>query len=34
MVFIKKKKFFHPFILGKTGEENVLNDILERKKLL
>ena len=34
MVFIKKKKCFHVFILGKTGQENVLDDILERKKLL
>ena len=30
----KKKKFFHLFILGKIGQENVLDDILERKKLL
>ena len=28
----KKEKFFNLFNLGKTGQENVLDDILERKK--
>ena len=27
----KKKKFFYLLILGKTGQENVLDEILERK---
>ena len=27
----KKNKFFHLLILGKTGQENVLDEILERK---
>ena len=32
MVLVKNLKFFHPFIFGKIREENVFDDILERKK--
>ena len=32
MVLIKTLKNFHLFIFGKIREENVLNNILERKK--
>ena len=31
MVLLKNWKFFHLFILGKKGQENVFHDILERK---
>ena len=31
MVFLKKVKFFHLFILGKKRPGNVFEDILERK---
>ena len=30
MVLVKNFKFFHVFILGKIGQENVCDDILER----
>ena len=32
MVLIKNLKNFHLFIFGKIREENVFNNILERKK--
>ena len=32
MVLIKNLKIFHHFIIGKMQEENVFDDILERKK--
>ena len=32
MVLVKNLKIFHLFIFGKITEENVLDDILERKK--
>ena len=32
MVLLKDFKFFHLFIFGKIREENVFDDILERKK--
>ena len=32
MVLIKNLKFFHVFIFGKICQENVFDDILERKK--
>ena len=32
MVLVLKYQFFHPFVLGKKGQENVFHDILERKK--
>ena len=32
MVLIKNLKIFHLFIFGKMREENVFDDILERKK--
>ena len=32
MVLVKNLKFFHLFIFGKIREENVFDDILERKK--
>ena len=32
MVLVKALKFFHLLILGKKGQENVFDDILERKK--
>ena len=32
MVLIKNLKIFHLFIFGKIREENVFDDILERKK--
>ena len=32
MVLIKNLKNFHVFIFGKIREENVFNNILERKK--
>ena len=31
MISVKNSKFFHVFILGKIGEENVFRDILDRK---
>ena len=34
MVLVKNFKFFHVFIFGKIREENVFDDILERKKAL
>ena len=30
-IFVKNWQFFHLFILGKIGQENVFYDILERK---
>ena len=32
MVLVKNLKFFPLFILVKIGQENLLNDILEKKK--
>ena len=32
MVLVKNLKFFDVFIFGKIREENVFDDILERKK--
>ena len=32
IVFTKKLKFFHLFIFGKIGQENVFEDIVGRKK--
>ena len=32
MVLVKSLKFFHVFIFGKIRQENVFDDILERKK--
>ena len=32
MVLIKNLKIFHLFIFGKSREESVFNNILERKK--
>ena len=32
MVLVKNLKFFHLFIFGKIREENVFDDILERKQ--
>ena len=32
MVLVKNFKFFQVFIFGKIREENVFDDILERKK--
>ena len=32
MVFVKNLQFFHPFIFGKISQQNVFDDILERKK--
>ena len=34
MISVKNSKFFHVFILGKIGEENVFHDILDRKNAL
>ena len=34
MGLFKNLKFFHLFIFGKIREENVFDDILERKKAL
>ena len=34
MISVKNSKFFHVFILGKIGEENVFRDILDRKNAL
>ena len=31
MVLVKKWSFFYLFFLGNVGEENVFDDILERK---
>ena len=31
MVLVKNRQFFYLFILGKTGQQNVFYDILERK---
>ena len=33
MVLVKNWKFFHVFIFGKIGQENVCHDILERKNV-
>ena len=32
MVLVQKWSFFHLFFLGNIGQQNLLNDILERKK--
>ena len=32
MVLVKNLKFFHVFIFGKIRQENVFDNILERKK--
>ena len=32
MALVKNLKFFHPFIFGKIRQENVFDDVLERKK--
>ena len=32
MVLVQKWPFFHIFFLGNIGQENIVNDILERKK--
>ena len=32
MVFTKKLKILHVFVFGKIGQENVFDDIQERKK--
>ena len=32
MVLVKNLKIFHLFIFGKISEQNVFDDILERKK--
>ena len=29
MVLVKKLKFFHVFLLAKTGQQNVFDDILD-----
>ena len=34
MVFIKKLKILHVFVFGKIGQENVFDDIQERKNKL
>ena len=34
MISVKNSKFFHVFILGQIGEENVFHDILDRKNAL
>ena len=34
MVFIKKLKILHVFVFGKIGQENVFDDIQERKHKL
>ena len=31
MIFVKNWQFFHLFILGKIGQENVFYDILDKK---
>ena len=31
MVLVQKYRFFYLFFLGNIGQENILNDILERK---
>ena len=33
MVLVKNWQFFHVFIFGKIGQENVRHDILERKNV-
>ena len=33
MVFVKKLKIFHPFLLGKLGKKKVFGYILDRKKV-
>ena len=33
MVLIKKLKIFYLFLVGKIGQENVIDDILERRKV-
>ena len=33
MVLVKNWQFFHVFIFGKIGQENVCHDILERKNV-
>ena len=32
MVLVKNLKIFHLFIIGKISQQNVFDDILERKK--
>ena len=32
MVLVKKLKIFYLFLVGKIGQENVIDDILERRK--
>ena len=32
MILVKNWQFFHLFMLGNIGRENVFHDILERKK--
>ena len=32
MALVKNLKFFHPFTFGKIRQENVFDDVLERKK--
>ena len=32
MALVKNLKFFHPFIFGKIRQENVFDNVLERKK--
>ena len=34
MVLVQKWPFFQPFFLGNIGQENVFDNILERKKRL
>ena len=34
MVLVKNLKFFHVFIFGKIRQENMFDNILERKKKL
>ena len=33
MILVKNWQFFHLFILGNIGEENVFHDILEKKTI-
>ena len=33
MVLVQKWPFYHLFILGNIGQENIVNDILERKNV-
>ena len=34
MGLVKKIEIFHLFILGKIGQQNVFDDILEKKNLM